>query len=123
MGTYESHLLALQPLEYVKICVFDRLYTLGSDVLDLLRYRNSNTHARPMEYPVLFTQARTGVAPSTRAYEVRKSPPTIPHPYYPSWRPKHATRTPDRPNRHRCMPSKQEQDEPLTVSDVAQCSP
>uniref|UniRef100_A0A7S0MS18 EGF-like domain-containing protein n=1 Tax=Pyramimonas obovata TaxID=1411642 RepID=A0A7S0MS18_9CHLO len=71
MGTYESHLTAAQPLEYVKVCVFDRLYTLGSDVLDLLRYRNSHTHAQPMEYPVMFTQARTGIAPSTRAYEYR----------------------------------------------------
>lgn len=60
---HEEHLLTV-PSEYVRVCVFDRVYTLGSDVLDYLR-------SKPLDQANLLTRARTGVAAAARLYEYR----------------------------------------------------
>jgi len=64
LETYREALARVYPSQYVHICVFDRIYILGEDVLDYVRSQIP-TEAN------LVTRAREGITASVTLYEYR----------------------------------------------------
>jgi len=61
---FEAQLANVHPAQYVRVCVFDRLYTLGSDALNHLR-------ANPSSKANLLTKSEIGISAVTSIFEYR----------------------------------------------------